>query len=127
MQTIDIITAHDILDHRTDIIAVLGDTRIQDKLSVVGKTVHGTLYGDVVLSQLSCALGFGTIGIDPCVQFHAALMAFGNHPLKRIPVWRWGNTLLSCEKTAPGLDLTLVESIALWAHLKDNQVYTIFL
>ena len=127
METVNIITADDILHNRTDIVTVLRDAGIQEEHLVVGKTVHRLSDSNMVSSQLLCALGLRTIGINPGVELHTTLMTLVNHPLQRIPIWRRCHPLLACQKTAPRFYLTLIERITLRTNLKDDDVHTVFL
>ena len=127
VDTVHVIARHDVLGHLTDIIAILRNTRIQNQQVVILKTRLRRTLGDMVCSQRLRGLRPRTIRIDPGVQLHATLVALGNHPLQGIPVWRWCLALNTRQESAPGLQLTLVEGIAFWAHLEDNQVHTVFL
>ena len=127
MDTIHIVTGYDILGNHTDIIAVFLHTRIQDKQIVVSKTAIGLANGNMVIGQLMGGLGLCTEGVNPCVQLHIALVALVDHPLQGIPIRIGGLTLCAGQESAPRLNLTLVERIALGAHLEDNHVYAILL
>ena len=122
-----IVTTHDIFCHLTDVIAILLDTRIKNKQIVVSKTVAWLAYSYVILGQLVSNLSLSTEWVNPCVQLHTALMALGNHPLQRIPVRRWCFALNASKKTAPRLNLALIQSVALRTNLEYNQVYAILL
>ena len=67
-------------------------------------------------------LGLGAEGVDPSVQFHAALMTFVDHPGKRVPVRRRRRSLSSRKETGPRFVGGLVHGIGLAAHLKDDGV-----
>ena len=127
VNTIHIVTSHDVFSHLTDIVAVFWDTRIQDQQIVILKTGLWCTLGDMTGGQSFCGLRPGTIRIDPGMQFHPTLMAFVNHPLQGIPIGRRSLPLDTCKETAPRLQLTLVKGVALWTYLEDNHVYTIFL
>ena len=127
MDTVDIITGDDILGHLADIIAVLGQSGIQDKHIVIGETTHRLPHGDMIGSQLLGGLRLSTIGIDPRVQLHPALVTLGDHPLQRIPVRLRGLTLLTGQETAPGFEFALIEGIALRTHLEDDHIRTVLL
>ena len=77
--------------------------------------------------QCSCRLGLGTIGIDPCVQFHTTTVTLVNHPLQRVPHRRRSLSLLAGEESAPRFDVALVQRVALGAHLEENGIDTILL
>ena len=86
MNTIHIVTGHDILGHLTDIVTVLRNTRIQYLQSVVVKTSLRMLNSHMSGSQCRCTLCLRTIRIDPRMQLHATLMTLFNHPLQGIPI-----------------------------------------
>ena len=65
---------------------------------------------------------FGTIGVYPCVKFHAAFVAFVNHPLQRVPVRIWCLSLSSREVVAPWFELAGIEGIAFAPYLKHYGV-----
>lgn len=67
-------------------------------------------------------LGLGAEGVDPSVQFHAALMTFVDHPGKRVPVRRRRRSLSSRKETGPRFVGGLVHGIGLAAHLKDDGI-----
>ena len=127
VDTIHIISAHNVLCHLADIITILRYTRIQDKQFVVGKTVHRLSDSNMIAGQLTCSLGLCPVGIDPCMKFHTTFVTFGNHPLQRIPIRLGGNTLLTCQKTTPRLNFTLIKCITFRTDLEDDHVYAIFL
>ena len=127
MDAIDIIACHDILSHRTDIVAVLGDARIQDELLVIGEAALRMHHAHMIGSQHRGTLSLGAIRVDPRMQFHTTLVTLLYHPLQRIPIRRRCLALLSRQKTAPGLYTTLIECITLWSHLEDDGIYPILL
>ena len=61
------------------------------------------------------------------MQLHAALVALLHHPLQGVPVGLRCHALLPGEESAPGLDLALVERIALRPHLEDDGIDAVFL
>ena len=127
MNTIYIIAAHDIFYNFTDIVAIFRYSRVQDKLIVICKTTHRLANGNMILCQFLRTFCFGTIWINPCMEFHMTLMTLIDHPLQWIPVRTWCYTLLPSKESAPRFDLTLIESITLRTYLEDNHIYTIFL
>ena len=127
MDTIHIITGHNVLCHHTYIVAILIDTRIQNKQVVVSKTGIWFANGNVIIGQLMCGLGLGTERVDPCVQLHAALVALVDHPLQRVPIWVGRLALHTCQESAPRLDVTLVKRITLRANLEDYHIHAILL
>ena len=127
VDAIDIVARDDILGHLADVVASLRNAWIQNQQSVVLETEMRCTIDDMACSQRLGGLGASTIGIDPRMQFHTTLVALSNHPLQGIPIRRWRLALNTCEESAPGLDLALVERITLWAHLEDNQIDTILL
>ena len=127
VDSVNIIAGDDVASHLTDVVTILGDTRIQNRLPVILKAILGLTVLDMVGSQHCSGLSTCTIGIDPGVQLHTTGMALVNHPLKRVPVRLRRPTLLSCQETTPRLDTTFIERIALRTHLKDNEVNTVLL
>ena len=127
MDTIHIVAAHDITGYLADIVAIFRNTGVQDKELVVGKAVHRLTHSDMHRRELTRALGLCPIGIDPCMQFHPALVTLINHPLQGIPVGFGCYALGACQETAPRLNLTLVKGITLRTDLKDNHVDAVLL
>ena len=124
VDAIHVVTADDVLGYSTDIVAVLGNARIKDGEPVVRKATLGMLYGDVVGGQHRGALGLGTVGIDPGVELHTAGVTLLNHPLQGVPIGLGCPTLLTCQETAPGLDVALVEGVTLGTYLENDGVDT---
>ena len=84
-------------------------------------------YNDVVAGIFVRHFRLGTIGINPCVQFHAALVALVDHPRQGIPIGIGLGALFASQIVAPRLDTAFVERITLWAHLEDDGVAAVFL
>ena len=126
METVDIVACHNVTHHLTDEVAVLLDGRIQQHQTVVFEATLRIAVDDMTTDRAMCRLGLGTIGINPSMQFHIALMALFNHPFQRVPVGLRCPTLLSCQIVAPRLQLTLVEGIAFGTHLENDGIATIF-
>ena len=61
------------------------------------------------------------------MQFHPSTVTLGDHPLKGIPIGTRRNALLACQETAPGFYLTLIEGVALRAHLEDDHIHAVLL
>ena len=127
VDAVDIITAHDVTRHLTDVITVLWESGIEDEEIVVAETAEGLAYCDMVGCELLGGLRLCTIWVDPCVEFHTTAMTLCNHPLQGVPVRRGCHTLLACQETAPWLELTLIEGVTFGAHLEDDDVTTVFL
>ena len=127
MKTIHIIAPHDVGRHFANIRAVGGLSGVHDELSIVGKHAAGIFDGHMIGCQLLRALGFGAERINPCVQLHAAPMAFGHHPLQRVPKRIGSHALLARQIAAPWLERTVVERIALGPHLKDDGIHAVAL
>ena len=127
MEAVDVISAHDVLHDVADILAVLRQTRIQQQLSVVVEGTLWVLHAHVVHGKCCGGLGLCTIGINPSMDFHSALVALIHHPLQRIPVGRRGLSLLTGEETAPRFKAALVEGVALRSYLEDDGVDTVAL
>ena len=127
MQSVHVITCQNIADHLADEVAILLDGRIQQCQTIVVEATLRIAVGHMIAGQRVCRLGFGTIGINPCVQLHIALMTLLYHPLQRVPIRLGRPTLLARQIVAPRLQLTLIECIALRAHLEDDGITTILL
>ena len=127
VQSVDIVSGHDVLDDHADIVAVLRNAGIQDFQAVVVETTLRVPHRNMVVDQFLGRLGLGPIGVDPCVQLHASQMALLNHPLQGVPVGRWGSALSAGKETAPRLEAAGIERIALRTNLEDNGIDAIFL
>ena len=127
VEAVDVVAAHDVFCHLIYILAVLGLCWVEDKLSVVGEHARRALYGHMVRSQLHRALGLGAVGVDPCVELHAASVALVYHPFEGVPIGRRRLALLAREVAAPRLYVALVEGVTLGSHLKDDGVDPVFL
>ena len=125
MKTVYIIAAQDVTTDMTDERTVLRECRIQNKLPVIVEHALRMLNGNVVAGQLVCGLCLRTVGINPCVQFHASLVAFVNHPFQGVPVRLRCPTLLCRQETAPRLNVALIERIAFRTHLKENGIHPV--
>lgn len=127
VQTIHIIATHNVVYHLINIFPVGWVTRVENKLSCIRKYLAGLLDGNMIAGQSGSTLGFGTIRINPCVQFHSALMTLFYHPLQWIPKRVWCLSLHACQETTPWFITTLIERIALGPHLEDDGIDTILL
>jgi hypothetical protein len=127
MDAIDIITTHDITRHLTDVITILGKTRIEDEEIIIAETTEGFTHCDMVGGELFGSLRLCSIGIDPGVELHATTMTLSDHPLERVPIWRRCYSLFAGQETTPWLELALIEGIALRTYLKDDDITTVFL
>ena len=127
MNTVNIIAAHDVLNHLADIVAIGSDARIQDAQTVVGEHALGMGHGNMIAGKNRCPLGAGTIGIEPGVQLHTALVALLHHPLQRVPIRRRCLPLHTRQETAPRLVFACVERITLGTHLEDDSVDAVLL
>ena len=127
MESIDVISAHDVLHDVADILAVLRQTRVQQQLSVVVKGTLWVLHAHVVHGKCCGGLGFCTIGINPSMNLHTALVALVHHPLQRIPVRRRGLSLLTGEEATPRFKATFIEGVALRSHLEDDGINAVAL
>ena len=127
VQTIYIIAAHNVVYHLINIFPVGRIARVENKLSCIRKYLTRLLNGNMITSQSISTLSFGTIRINPRMQFHPALMTLLNHPLQRIPKRIGRLSLHACQETAPWFITTLIERIALGPHLEDDGIDTILL
>ena len=127
MQSIDIVAAKDVANDMTYILTVFIVGGIEDILSVVLEYEIAASLCNMLWRQDIRGLGLGTIGIYPCMEFHATLVALLHHPLQGVPIRRRRLALLPREETAPRLDAALIEGVALGAHLEDDGVGTILL
>ena len=127
VNTVNIVTCYDIAHYVANVIAVLGNTRVQYEQVVILETALWVAYGNMADSKFLRGFCFGTVGVDPCVQFHAASVTLVDHPLQRVPIWIGRFSLLSCKKAAPRFNLTLIESVTFGTYLKDDNVDAVFL
>ena len=127
VQSVNIVTFHDVHHDGTDVVAILLHGWIQQCQSVIVEAALRMTARHMSRTQGVGSLRLGAIGIDPGVQLHTTLVALFNHPLQRVPIRLWCLALLTCQEVAPWLQLTLIEGITLWAHLKDDSVATILL
>ena len=124
MQSVDIVTAHDVGGHVADVFTVFGEARIKDVEAVVFEEALRMAHVGVRSSQFLGSLGFGAEGIYPGVELHAAAVAFPHHPGQRVPQRRGRLSLPAGQEAAPGFQGALIERIGLAAHLKDDGVDT---
>ena len=103
MQSVDIVALQNVAHHIADIVAVLLQRRVEQRQPVVLEATLGMALYHVVGSIGVGHLRLGTIGIDPRVQFHAALVALGNHPSQGVPVGLGSLSLLTGQIVAPRL------------------------
>ena len=124
MQSVNVVTLHDVGHDGADIVAVVLQGRVEDEHPVEVDEALGVFLVGVLQSQALGPLRFGAVWVDPCVQLHAALMALVYHPLQGVPEWFGSHTLLACQVAAPWLVVGEVERIGLGAHLEDDGVDT---
>ena len=127
VQSIDVIACHDVADDIADIVAAGLQGRVQQRQTVVLERPFGMLHNDMVASIAVCRLRLGTIGVNPCVQLHAALVALVDHPSQRVPIGIGFGALFAGQVVAPWLDVALIEGVALGPHLEDDGVAAVFL
>lgn len=125
MQSVDIITAHDVVGNPTDILTVRGAGRVEDIQSVILEDTLRMAHGDMVGGQRRGALGLGTVRVYPGMELHSALMAFVDHPAQWVPARVL--SLHAGEELAPRLVAALVKGVALGTHLEYYRVDTVFL
>ncbi len=85
MNAIHIVVLEDVLYHHAGVGAVLWDGRIEDIQSVVLEYTFWVTCGGVIGSQFFGELGLGTIGVNPRMALHLALVALLHHPCQGVP------------------------------------------
>ena len=103
VQTVDIIACHNVADDVADIVAAGLLGWIQQRQAIVLKRPLGMFYNDVVAGIFVRHFRLGTIGVNPCVQLHAALVALVDHPRQRIPIGIRLGALFASQIVAPRL------------------------
>ena len=127
VQAVDIVARHNVAHHVADIVAALLQGRIQQRQAIVLERPFRMLHDHMALGIGMSHLRLGTVWVNPCMQLHAALMALANHPCQGVPIGAGAHALLSRQVVAPRFQRTLVERIALRAHLEDNGIAAVLL
>ena len=122
VEPVDVIARHDVGGHAADEVAVLWHSGVEYQQSVVGETTFGVQDILVCGGQGLRAFRFGTIGVDPRMQLHAAAVALPDHPLQRIPIRLRGRALSAGEVSAPWFKLAGIESITLDTALEEDDI-----
>jgi len=120
VQTVDIVTAHNVGRHITDVALVFDLTRVENDESVVGEKAIGFEPIGVVGRQFFGVFGLGAEGIDPSMQLHTATMTLAHHPFEGIPTGIL--SLTAGEPTTPGFIATAIEGIGFCTHLKHHGI-----
>ena len=122
VQTIDIVTAHNVGRHITDVALVFDLPRVENDESVVGEKAIGFEPIGVVGRQFFGVFGLGAEGIDPSMQLHTATMALAHHPFEGIPT---GILSLTAGKpTTPGFVAAAIEGVGFGTHLEHHGIDT---
>ena len=127
VQSVDIVTPHDVGHDATDVLAVLGHSRIEYHLAAVCKRSARLPRHYVGGSQAGRSRCLGTVWVNPGMQFHAAAVALVNHPCQRVPVRGWRLALHPGEEAAPRFVRAGIKRIALCPHLKEYGIDTVAL
>ena len=116
---VDIIARDDVAHHGADEFAALRQSRVEVGLPAILHKPFGVFVIDVPGCEFfHFALGVGhAIGVEPSVEFHAAVVTFGNHKLQRIPIGIGRLAKFAGEIHAPRLEIRGIESIGFGAHL----------
>ena len=120
VETIHVVTAHDVGSHIADVTLIFHDARIEEQQSIIAQEAFGILKIGVCGGKFFRTLGFGTERIDPRVQLHATVMTLVDHPREWIPTRIL--TLTSGEKFAPRFVVALIEGIGFCTHLKHHGI-----
>ena len=119
---VHIVAVHDVAHDAADVLARLGIARVEVQLSAV---LHEQLRVLVVRMQgrERCrAFGLRPVRVDPGMQLHAPLVAFGHHKLQRVPHRRGRLALHTGQEAAPRLVGRGVQRVAFRPHLEDDGV-----
>lgn len=124
MDAINIIAVDDIDDDAGDVIAYHAKTGIEYAQGALAEEPVGMQLGHVVGGKAGQAadVGNGAVGIDPGVEFDAALVAFIDHELHGVPVGCGCFALGAGEVGGPGIDVAAVQCVALTAYLDEEGV-----
>ena len=125
MNAVDIVAGNDVVDHGTDELTVLGLSGVEIEFAVVAYETLRMAVVDMVLRQRLLAVGSHTVRIEPCMKFHATLVALLDHELQWIPERPRGIAAVG-QIAAPWFKFTCIECIALRTHLKDYRIDTYF-
>ena len=127
MYAIHIISAHNIASHLADIVAILGDSRVEEEQAIVVEETFRMASILMIRSQCRRSLCLGAIRINPCMQLHTSCMTLFNHPLQRVPIRVRRKALLTGQITTPRLQLTGIERIAFHSNLEENGIDAVLL
>ena len=94
VQSIDIITTHDVVRNLTDILAVLRNTWVEEPQTIILEETIGMLH-IVRTRERWCSLRLGTEGINPSMQLHTTFVALLHHPSQGVPCWVGYTSLLA--------------------------------
>ena len=123
VQAVDIITAYNVRCHTADVSAVFLQGGVHNEQAIIFKATLGVAHSIMRVSQERRAFRLGAEGINPSVDFHAALVALLHHPGQRVPALFGSLSLLSGQEARPRFVATLVKRVGLTAHLKHDDVH----
>ena len=125
MKSVNVVTAHYVVNDLACVVCCCLACRIQDKLSAISESPVRMLCCHVAVGERRRALCLGPERVNPRVQFHSATVALVYHPLQRIPIRTRRLALLSAEVATPRLIVTFVKGVALRTHLEDDGVHAV--
>ena len=117
---IHVVTRDDVTHHAVDKVATLGQCRVEVNFTVgIAQEPLGVFIIYVPWRGLILITASHTIGINPCMQFHATIVALVNHELQG------GGSLarLACEPSRPGLEVARVGSVGLRPNLPNHGIH----
>lgn len=121
---VDVVACQQVAHHLIDKIATLGQGRVEVDFAVgIFHKPFGVFIVDVPCGRSVFAAGGHAIGVDPCVQLHASLVALLNHELQRVPQWSGGFSCFSRYPSAPWFELTGIGSVGLGAYLPNDGIH----
>lgn len=121
---VDVVAVDYVAHHRADKCAVFGESGVEIELLAIAQESLGVLVVEVILGEHFLVVGCNAVGVEPCVEFHAASVALVHHEFQRVPLRLGGYTLCARKEAAPRLDFRLVESIGLRTHLEYHGVHS---
>ena len=127
MQAVHIVASHNVGSYFANVRAVHIEPRVEQVKPVILKEAFGVLYIRVRHSQLLGCFGLGSEGVNPCVQFHTALVTLCHHPGQGVPIRVGGRALAPSQKTAPRLVGRGIHGISLTTHLKHDGIHATLL
>ena len=124
VDSIHIITGHDIGHDFTNIVPTFRKCRIEIQLIAIRNKPFRMLMINMFRRQLIFQRSLHPVRIDPGMKLHIPFPALFNHKLHRVPHRRRYLPLRPCQETAPRFMLRSIQRIRFGTHLENNGIDT---